>query len=269
MIIKQISSAQNPLIKHIQLLTEKARVRKETGTFVIEGIKEISLALQSGYKISKLLFNASKTDFKDIQNLVQNSVNEIETIELTNDIYSKIAYRESTENIIAIADVKNHALENIRLPEKNPFILIAEAPEKPGNIGALLRTSDAAGVDAVIIADPKTDLYNPNVIRSGIGTLFTNQVITVSSEEVVKFLKMNKITIFTAELNASLPYYNCDFKGPCAIVVGTESTGVTQIWLENSDQNVIIPMHGRIDSMNVSVSAAILLFEVVRQRTQI
>jgi len=266
MIVKQISSAQNPLIKHIQLLSEKSRVRRDSGSFVIEGGKEISLAIDGGYKIIKLLFNAAKTDVSEIRTLWDRCDSETETIELSNDVYAKIAYRESTESIIAIAEIKNHDLENMRLPDKNPFILIAESPEKPGNIGALLRTADAAGVHAVIIADPKTDLYNPNIIRSGIGTLFTNQVITAGSEEVIQFLKKNKINIFTAELNASLPYYACDFKGSTAIVVGTESTGVSDVWLGSSGQNVIIPMFGRIDSMNVSVSAAIILFEVVRQR---
>ena len=148
----------------------------------------------------------------------------------------------------------------------NPLILVAQAPEKPGNIGALLRTADAANLDAVIIADPKSDLYGPNIIRSSVGCVFTNNIALGSTQEVLDFLEEKGIAIFCAALSASVPYAEMDYTGPTAIVVGTESDGLTTEWLAHSHQNVIIPMQGEIDSMNVSVSAAILIFEAKRQR---
>ena len=144
--------------------------------------------------------------------------------------------------------------------------MVAEAPEKPGNIGALLRTADAADLDAVIIADPKGDLYNPNIIRSSVGCVFTNNIAIGSTNEVISYLKKGDISIFCAALSASENYTNIDFTEATAIVVGTESEGLTSEWLDNSDQNIVIPMQGEIDSMNVSVSAAILIFEALRQR---
>ena len=157
-------------------------------------------------------------------------------------------------------------LDNLKFENKNPLILVAEAPEKPGNIGALLRTADATNLDAVIIANPRTDLYNPNIIRSSVGCVFTNQVATGTTEEVISFLKKKGINFYCAALQASVNYHTVDYSSPTAIVVGTESTGLSQEWLENSTQNIIIPMEGEIDSMNVSVSAAILIFEAKRQR---
>jgi len=154
----------------------------------------------------------------------------------------------------------------LKLKTRNPLILVAEAPEKPGNIGAILRTADAANLDAVIIANPKTDLYNPNIIRSSVGCVFTNTIATGSTSEIITFLKENNIAIYSAILQESVPYQTCDFKESSAIVVGTESTGLSQEWRDESKQNIHIPMQGEIDSMNVSVAAGILIFEAKRQR---
>jgi TrmH family RNA methyltransferase len=144
--------------------------------------------------------------------------------------------------------------------------LVVEAPEKPGNIGALLRTADAANLDAILIANPKTDVFNPNIIRSSVGCVFTNQIATGSTLDIINFLKEKNISIFCAALTASKLYHTVEFIDACAIVVGTEATGLSNEWLENSDQNIIIPMQGEIDSLNVSVAAAIVLFEAKRQR---
>ena len=165
----------------------------------------------------------------------------------------------------ALVKVKKLSVTEIILPH-NPLILVLESIEKPGNIGAMLRTADAAKVDAVFVADAKTDMYNPNIIRSSVGCLFTNQIAVGSSVEIINFLNQNKIAIFGAALQNSEPYYEQDFEQPSAIVVGTEATGLTQIWREAATQNIIIPMQGKIDSMNVSVAAAILIFEAKRQR---
>ncbi len=260
--MKQITSAQNPYIKSLLLLQEKAKARKQTGTFLIEGKREILLAIKGGYQINTLLFYSELITEKEINNLVQNTT---DLIEINKDIFEKLAYRESTEGVIAVANSKSFSLSDLKLKE-NPLLLIAEAPEKPGNIGALLRTADAANLDAVIIANPNGDLYNPNIIRSSVGCLFTNQIATGTTSEIIAFLKERKINFYCATLQNSTSYYTQDYTTPSAIVVGTEATGLSEEWREAATQNIIIPMQGEIDSMNVSVAAAILIFEAKRQR---
>lgn len=263
---KVITSFQNPLIKQIVLLQEKSRERRKTNLFSIEGLREITLALKGGYDLSTILFCSDiveEKDFLDLKNLIEKPVN---YIEISKEIYEKLAYRTSTEGIIAVAISKSLSLEDLEIQNKNPLILIAEAPEKPGNIGALLRTADAANADAVIIANPRTDMYNPNIIRSSVGGLFTNKIATGTTSDIISFLKDKNINIYCAALQASIPYHTCDFTTATAIVVGTEANGLSKEWLENSSQNILIPMSGEIDSMNVSVAAGILIFEAKRQR---
>lgn len=258
---KRITSVQNPLIKKILILKEKSRERKRAGIFVIEGKRELQLAQKGGYKLETVLI---------CPDLIEDSKFELPScknhVTVSKSVYGKLAHRGSTEGIMATAKSKDHDLNAIQFKNDNPLILVAEAPEKPGNLGALLRTADAANIDAVLIANPKSDVYNPNVVRSSIGCIFTTQVGIGSSEEIIAFLQEKGIKIFTAALSASENYVNVDFTVASAIVVGTESTGLTKKWLENANQNIIIPMQGEIDSMNVSVSAAILIFEAKRQR---
>ena len=261
--MKQITSVQNPYIKSLVQLQEKAKVRKQTGTFLIEGKREIELALKGGYEIETILFLPELISEKELTTLIKSS--EIEKIAISKEVYQKLAYRDTTEGILAIAKSKSLQLSDLKL-SKNPLLLIAEAPEKPGNVGALLRTADAANIDAVIIANPKSDLYNPNIVRSSVGCLFTRQIATATSEEVIAYLKENNIGIYSATLQDSTTYHSQDYTTPTALVVGTEATGLSQIWRTESTKNIIIPMQGEIDSMNVSVAAAILLFEAKRQR---
>ena len=260
--MKQITSVQNPYIKSLLQLQDKAKVRRQTGTFIIEGKREIELALKGGYELETVLFVPELTSEKEL--LSFQSAN-AERIEISKEVYQKLAYRDTTEGVIAIAKTKSLSLKDLKLSE-NPLILIGESLEKPGNVGAILRTADAANVDAVIIANPKSDLYNPNVVRSSVGCLFTNQIATGSTEEVIAFLKENKINFYSATLQNSTSYHTQDYTKPTALVVGTEATGLTQPWRDEATQNIIIPMQGEIDSMNVSVAAAILLFEAKRQR---
>ncbi|MGB7843542.1 MAG: RNA methyltransferase [Salinimicrobium sp.] len=260
---KQISSLHNQTIKDLLQLQEKSRSRKKQNLFVIEGKREILLALKGGYKIRQIFFCPELISTEALDALQAPNP---EYIELSQQVYQKMAYRGSTEGIMAVAEAKPLSLDHIVLQRQNPLILIAEAPEKPGNIGALLRTADAAAVDAVFIANPKTDMFNPNVIRSSVGCLFTNQIATGTTEEIIAFLKQQEIGIFGAALQASVPYDSIDFTRATAIVVGTEATGLSQEWLENTTQNIVIPMRGEIDSMNVSVAAGILIFEAARQR---
>ena len=259
--MKKITSAQNPFIKSLVLLQEKAKVRKQSGTFLIEGIREIELAIKGNYEIETILICFEVID-KSFNPSIFQSLN---TIEISKEVYQKLAYRDTTEGIIAVAKTKSHQLLDLQLPE-NPLILVMESIEKPGNIGAMLRTCDAAKVDAVIIANPKTDLYNPNMVRSSVGCLFTTQISTASTEETIAFLQQNNINFYSATLQNSTSYHTQNFTKPTALVVGTEATGLTEPWREKATQNIISPMQGEIDSMNVSVAASILLFEAKRQR---
>ncbi|MTH14074.1 RNA methyltransferase [Flavobacterium sp. LC2016-01] len=260
--MKQITSVQNPFIKSLVLLQEKSKARKQTGTFLIEGQREISLAIKGGYEIETVLFLPELISENEINKLIQNP---FQIIEINKEVYQKLAYRDTTEGILAIAKTKSLKLSDLKLSE-NPLILVVESLEKPGNIGAVLRTADAAKLDAVLIANPKSDLYNPNIVRSSVGCLFTNQIATGTSEEIIAFLKEKKISFYSATLQNSTSYHTQNFTTPTALVVGTEATGLTQQWRDEATQNIIIPMQGEIDSMNVSVAAAILIFEAKRQR---
>ncbi len=263
---KQITSTQNSKIKFLNLLKEKSRVRKKEKRFFIEGKREITLAIKGGYTLEQIFYCPSIISENKIASIVKSSSSRIEIFEITTEIYEKLAYRASTEGVLAIAISENFLLEELTFESSTPLILIAEAPEKPGNIGALLRTADAAKVDAILIANPKTDLYNPNIIRSSVGCIFTNKVITGTTTEIIAFLRTKKINIYGAALQSSINYHEQDYTKPTAIVVGTEDKGLTEEWLKNTTQNIKIPMSGAIDSMNVSVAAGILIFEAKRQR---
>ncbi len=263
---KQITSPQNSYIKELVQLKEKSRIRKITQTFIIEGLREISLAIKGNYQIKTLLFVTQISTEEEIDTLLNTINSEIEIIEISKEVYKKLALRDSTEGVLAVANCKDLSLNSVQFKRENPLVLVAEAPEKPGNIGALLRTADAAGVDAVFIANPKTDLYNPNIIRTSVGCVFTTTIATGSTSEIISFLKEHQINMYGAALTASAEYQTINYTLPSAIIVGTEATGLSNEWLQNTTQNIIIPMRGAIDSMNVSVSAAILIFEAVRQR---
>lgn len=259
--MKQITSIQNPFIKSLVLLQEKSKARKQSGIFLIEGKREIEIAMKGGYEVETILFLPELISVVEARKLSKSA----DLIEISKEVYQKLAYRDTTEGILALAKTKSLQLSDLKLSE-NPLILVAEAPEKPGNIGALLRTADAANLDAVIIANPKSDLYNPNIVRSSVGCLFTNQIATGTTDEIITFLKERKIAIYCATLQNSTSYHTQDYSTPTALVVGTEATGLTEEWRKAATQNIIIPMQGEIDSMNVSVAAAILIFEAKRQR---
>jgi len=263
---KQVSSLQNPLVKQMLVLQEKSRERKKTGLFVIEGIREVQLALKGGYEFESLLFCPEIVEPDQLAEIKGMLATSTELIEIAVEVYQKLAYRSTTEGVLALAKTKPLALSELNLPKENALILVAEALEKPGNIGALLRTADAAKLDAVIIANPRTDLFNPNILRSSVGGVFTNQLATGTSEEIIHFLKENNVAIYSATLQAAVDYHSCDFTKNTALVVGTEATGLSGSWRDHSTQNISIPMQGEIDSMNVSVAAGILIFEAKRQR---
>ncbi|MFO7842193.1 MAG: RNA methyltransferase [Bacteroidales bacterium] len=257
-----ITSTQNPKIKNILKLQQKSAERKKQNLIVIEGIREIKLALQSGMQVKSIFFCSDIVSEDEITNHFKVTAT---IFDISIDIYRKLAYRGSTEGVIALGEPKYLTLNELTLG-KNPLLIVLESVEKPGNLGAILRTADAAHVDAVIISDPLTDIYNPNVIRSSIGCVFTNRVIACSSDEAISWLRKKGIKTYAASLTATRKYHEKDFTGPTAIIMGTEANGLTDKWLKNTDEQIIIPMNGAIDSLNVSISTAILVFEAMRQR---
>ena len=186
-------------------------------------------------------------------------------IEVSKEVYDKVAYRGGTEGIIAEMRARNLTLNDLELRE-NPLVVVLESVEKPGNLGAVLRSADAAGADALLICDPLTDIYNPNVIRASIGAVFTVPTVACRTADAIPWLQRRGIRILTAQLQDSSLYYDCDMRSGTALVMGTESTGLSDAWRRAATAHIRIPMLGRLDSLNVSVSASILLFEAVRQR---
>lgn len=286
--IETITSAQNRKVKELLTLVEKSKARSAAGLFVVEGQRELGHCLDAGF-IPETLFICG-----EVMAVQNNAVNGAKTGHLAENIegkdgldalvakaealnprlgvvqipaflYEKVAYRGSTEGIIAEVHSVPRALEDLRLGE-SPLVMVLESVEKPGNLGAVLRSADAAGADAVVVCDPLTDIWNPNLIRSSVGAVFSVPVAVCTSADAIAFLKKRGIRILTAQLQDSEWYYDTDMTGATALVMGTESTGLTQAWRDSADAHIKIPMLGRLDSLNVSVSAAVLLYEAVRQR---
>ncbi|MBU0721905.1 RNA methyltransferase [Patescibacteria group bacterium] len=253
-----IDSLQNEKIKNIIKLREIGRERKAQGLFLIEGWREINLALRSGAVIENI-FCCHSYKKRELD------IGEEKIIEVSKKVFDKISYRENPDGFLAVAILKEVKLEKMKLSSM-PLIIVLEAIEKPGNLGAILRTADAAGADAAIINDPKTDIYNPNVIRASQGTVFTVPAILSSIDETVSFCKNNKIKILATTPEAKVEYSRTDYKQGCAIVMGAEDKGLSEEWLAVADEKIKINMRGQIDSLNVSVAAAIILFEAIRQR---
>ena len=268
--IESITSAQNPKVKELLALQEKSKERRKKGLFVVEGRRELLHCIEAEFEPHTLFICRdilSDKDFDKILGAIEENFcdSTYPIVEISRQLYDKVAYRGGTEGIIAEMHCKELSLEGLKMKE-NPLVVILESVEKPGNLGAVLRSADASGVDAVIVCDPLTDMYNPNLIRSSIGAIFTVPVATASSEDTIAWLKSKGIKIYTAQLQDSEWYYDTDMKGGTAIVMGTEATGLTNIWRKAADAHIKIPMLGRLDSLNVSVSAAILMYEAVRQR---
>lgn len=255
----QIESTQNPKIKNLLKLQEKSRERKKQGLFVIEGVQENRMAQDSGFVARE--FFICDSIFESSIKLQQATINLVSSY-----LFEKIAYREKTGGIIGIYETQNHGLDRIKLSE-NPLVVVLESVEKPGNLGAILRSCDGAGADALIVCDPLTDFYNPNVIRSSVGSVFTCQTASGSKENVIEWLKSNKVQIISTYLNEKTQnLYDADLTKSSAIVLGTENSGLTPEWLKHSDYLVKIPMNGHVDSLNVSNAAAICVYEAIRQR---
>ncbi len=263
--MQEIISTNNAKIKYLLQLQKKSSIRKEFKEFVIEGRREIIAALKNGYQFKMLLFYPELFSENEIYKLIKTFNLEVEIYKISKNVYRKIAYRHSTEGIIALAKMKSHAIDRLKI-SKNPSILIAEGIEKPGNAGAMLRSVDGAGADALVLVNPKLDLYNPNVIRASLGMVFSIPVAVCNLKELTDFLSQKQIRLYAAGLQNANVYFKENFTGPTAIAVGAEDKGLTQELRKIATKQVYIPMKGQADSLNVSVSAAILLYEIVRQR---
>lgn len=268
--MEYISSLQNSRVKRLVALQQKSSERRKQGVFVVEGCRELQHCIEAGldivtiYYCEPLLTPEGQETIQKLPSFFRGRDGG-EAFSVSSAVYEKIAYRGTTEGLIAEVRTRNLTLTDLNLPE-SPLLIILESVEKPGNLGAILRSADAGGADAVIVCDPLTDLYNPNLIRSSIGGIFSVPCVACSTDECIAFLKGKGIQILTAQLQDSHLYYDTDMTCPTAIVMGTEATGLTTPWRKAADAHIRIPMLGKLDSLNVSVSAAILLYEAVRQR---
>ncbi len=259
---ESISSAANPKLRRLRLLQEKSALREKEGAFTVEGRREVQQALQAGFRLRTLVVCPALFDGSlDLQALEREAL----ILEVPPALYERTACRGGTEGVMAEFESRPHPLSALRLPE-HPLVIVLEGVEKPGNIGAVLRSADAAGADALLLCDCPCDLYNPNLIRSSLGAVFTVPVAVCSSAPAIAFLQERRIDILTAQLQDSVPYYDSDMTRSTALVIGAESTGLTPLWRQAAQRHIRIPMAGRMDSLNASVSAAVLLFEAVRQR---
>ena len=254
--ITKITSSQNPAIKRLKLLLVKSRERKKKSCFVIEGERELLRAMEKGYQLESIF--VKEKYLKDFQLKTK-----AHFFELNEALFNSISIRSGSEKIIAIVKSKTHRLDQLKLNKKS-LVLVVEAPEKPGNIGALLRTASAAGMDAVIISNPRTDLYHPTVVRNSLGGVFALSIALDSSENVINYLKEKSLNIMAAALSEKAQdYKKVSYTRPTALVFGTEDMGLSSIWLDQADIIVEIPVKPPIDSLNLSVSAGILMYHVI------
>ncbi|MGV4461076.1 TrmH family RNA methyltransferase [Ornithobacterium rhinotracheale] len=257
-----ISSVQNQKIKDLIKLQQKSRYRKKTGLLVAEGVQENLLALQNGFEAESFFVCP---DFFSDEELKQ-KLPENQIFEITQEIFEKIAYRKTTGGILGVYKQKLNDLQDLKHIE-NPLIVVLEQVEKPGNLGAILRSADAAGADAVVVCDERVDFFNPNVVRSSVGTVFTNKIIYANAQDFVKFCREQKIQILATFLrDDTRDLFACQMKAGTALIFGTESTGLSHFWLKDVTHTIKIPMNGKVDSLNVSNAVAICLYEAVRQR---
>ncbi len=265
MMKKVITSTRNPLIKKILTLQEKPRERRKEEQIIIEGVREISQAANAGFTLATLLHCPDLFSEENVAQLISDTRISCDIIEISRDVFNRLAYRQDSGGLIGCARYIKKTLKSLDLSQ-NPLMLVLESVEKPGNLGAILRTADAAGLSAVIICDSQTDLYNPNTIRASLGTIFTNQLVVASSTETISWLQENKIVSFATALSGKTGYHEADFRQSAAIIMGSETAGLSDQWLKRANLLIKIPMLGKVDSLNVSASAAIVIFEALSQR---
>jgi TrmH family RNA methyltransferase len=254
-----ITSLQNPRVKHIVKLRDDKRQRQKDGSMLVEGYDEIQLALAAGHSPQTLLI-APELARRQMDRVAA------ETITVNRAVFEKISYRENPDGWLGIFPFPRTSLHDLTLGEL-PLVIVAESIEKPGNLGAILRTADAAQVDALLVCDPRVDLWNPNVVRASRGALFSVATVESDNASALEWLRTRKLRILAATPSAELTYSDVNMREPLVIAVGTEDEGLTDFWMSNADVKVKIPMMGNVNSLNVSVSSALFVYEAVRQRT--
>ena len=265
--IEKITSLQNPRVKQLVKLRDR-RPRDEAGVFLVEGYREIRRALEKAVSLQELYFSPEWFLGENEPALIaQAEAAGTKLFELSKDAFAKVAYRERPDGLLAVAPQWKRALADLVL-HADPFLLVVEAIEKPGNLGTILRSADAAGCDAVIVCDPVTDIFNPNVVRASTGVLFSVPLVVEESARVLGWLRENKIRMVATTPAATTLYTATDLRGPLAVIMGSEQYGLSDFWLKNADAPVRIPMAGQADSLNVAMATIITLFEAVRQRSK-
>ncbi len=261
-----ITSLQNPRIKNLVRLRDR-RPRDQQKIFPVEGYRAISRAMEQGVQISELYYAPEWFLGSNEDELITSALaSGTRLFELSKAVFTKVAYRDRPEGLLAVVNQWKSGLDDLTLKEPS-FLLVVESIEKPGNLGTILRSADAAGVDAVIVCDPVTDLFNPNVVRSSTGVLFAVEVVITSSREAITWLRERKIRIAATTPHTETLYTEADLTGPLALVMGSEQFGLSDSWLKACDLPLRIPMAGQADSLNVAMATLVTLFEAVRQRT--
>lgn len=261
-----ITSLQNPRVKDAVRLRNR-RHREKEGRIVIDGARELIRAISAGVRLVEVFVCRSLCKGDDANRVLgMLPTSGAEVLEVAEAVLEKVAFGGRAEGMVGIAEMPAATIEGIELP-LNPLIAVLEGVEKPGNIGAVLRSADAAGLSALIVADARTDLYNPNAIRASLGTIFTVPVAAATTSETSAWLRCRGLNILAARVDGSIPYTEADFRGPTAIVLGSEAAGLTEAWRGGNVSAVRLPMRGTADSLNVSATAAVLFYEALRQRT--
>jgi len=262
-----ITSIQNPRVKDAVRLRDR-RHREKQQRILIDGARELRRAIAAGVTLVEAFVCESLCTSEDARQLLQRLPDtKTEILPVNDGVFEKLAFGQRAEGVLGVAEMPHPTLESLAVP-KNAVVAVLEGVEKPGNVGAVLRSADAAGVSAVILADPRTDLYNPNTIRASLGTIFSMPVCEAASSDVLQWLRANHFSIFAARVDGSLPYTEVDYRGPSAIVLGSEAEGLSSAWTGKDIQAVRLPMLGAADSLNVSVTAAVLFYEALRQRKE-
>ena len=253
-----ISSLQNPRVKYVVRLREDRRQRQRDGLMLVEGWDELSLALGAGMQ-PQTIFTAPELTSRQLLGI------QSETLTVSSVVFQKMSYRDGPDGWMGIFPIPHRSLDDLQ-PGLNPLVIVAETVEKPGNLGAILRTADAAGVDALLLSDPRVDPWNPNVVRASRGALFSVPLAEVDNASALDWLRSKGIQILAATPSAQSPYTGADLTRPTAVAVGTEDAGLTDFWMSAADQKVMIPMAGRVNSLNVSIATALIIYEALRQR---
>lgn len=261
-----ITSLQNPIVKEVVKLQQKASERSRSKTFVIEGVRETIQALRAGITLRHVFLCPELYEPDPVDPLIYTDIERYIKV-VSPAVFTKMAYRGSVGGLLAVADWFDTTLDTVQL-SVNPLVIVLESVEKPGNLGAVLRTADAVGADAVVICDPRTDVFNPNVIRSSLGCVFTVKTAVCHQEEYFNWSGKQGLANHIASVQATGYYFDADFRRPTALVFGTESDGLSAEWYRKADLHLKIPMLGKADSLNVSVSVAVISYEVVRQRAE-